>query len=117
MFRNRSKVLFACAVLASAYVIYLISYFGNAMGNISSSEELGGAIATALVTPHMLMVGLGALFTWLGFLTKKSWAALVGSILYCVAGLIFLLYFIFCIPLIILGFIGYSNQKKLQNVN
>jgi len=113
MFKNRSKVLFVCSILATIYVIYLICYFGNAMGDLNSGEEIGGAIATALVTPHMVVVGIGAIFSWLGFFLKKSWGALVGAILYCVGALLFLVYAIFCIPLIVLGFVGYSKQKKL----
>lgn len=114
MFKNRSKVLFVCAVLATIYVIYLICYFGGSMGNLNSSEEIGGAIATALVTPHMTVVGIGAIFSWIGFIGRKSWGALVGAILYCVSALLFIIYAIYSIPLIILGFVGYSNQKKIN---
>lgn len=117
MFKNRSKVLFGCALLATIYVIYLISYFGSAMGDMNSGEEIGGAIATALVTPHMIVVGIGAIFSWLGFFLRKSWAALVGAILYCVGALLFMLYAMFCIPLVILGFVGYSKQKKIMKNN
>ncbi|MBQ4634209.1 MAG: hypothetical protein IJB71_02545 [Bacilli bacterium] len=114
MFKNRSKALFVGTVLATIYVAYLIIYFGTSMGDLNSSEEFGGAIATALVTPHMLVIGLGAMFSWLGFFSKKTWAALVGAILYCVGALLFILYTLYCVPLIILGFIGYSKQKKIN---
>lgn len=118
MFKNRSKVLFICALISSLYVTYLMNYFGSSMGNMDSAEEISGAIATALVTPHMTIIGLGAIFSWLGFFLKKPWGALVGAILYCVGALIFMLYAVFCVPLIILGFIGYSKQKKLiKNAN
>ena len=113
MFKNRSKILFVCALLATLYVIYLISYFTSSVGDMNSSEEIGGAIATALVTPHIVIMGLGAIFSWLGFFLRKSWGALVGAILYCVGALMFILYAVFCIPLIVLGFIGYSKLKKL----
>lgn len=113
MFKNRSKALFICALLATIYVIYLIIYFGTAMGDLKSSEEIGGAIATALVTPHMVVMGVGAIFSWLGFFTKKPWSALVGAILYCVGALLFIVYAIYCIPMIVLGFVGYSKQKKI----
>ncbi len=113
MFEKRSKVLFICALLATFYVIYLICYFGGSMTSSDSTEAIGGAIATALVTPHMVLVGLGAIFSWLGFFLKKPWGALVGAILYCVGALVFIVYAMFCIPLIILGFVGYSKQKKL----
>lgn len=117
MFKNRSKVLFVTALMATLYVIYLVSYFTNGMGDLNSSEEVGGALATALVTPHIIIMGLGAIFSWIGFFLKKSWGALVGAILYSVGALAFMLYIIFCIPLIILGFVGYAKQKKISNTN
>lgn len=115
MFKERSKALFICSILATIYTIYLIFYFGGSMMTDDSTEAISGAIATALVTPHMVMIGLGTIFSWLGFFLKKSWAALAGAVLYCVGALIFILYAVFCIPLIILGFVGFSNQKKLIN--
>ena len=114
MFNKRSKLLFVTSLLASLYVLYLISYFGGAMGDLNSADEIGGAIATALVTPHMVVLGVGAIFSWIGFFSRKSWAVLTSAILYCVGALLFLLYIIFCLPLIILGFISYSKQKKIN---
>lgn len=113
MFKNRSKMLFVASLLATIYVIYLISYFTGSMMSGDTAEAVGGAIATALVTPHMIIIGLGAIFGWLGFFLRKTWAALVGAILYCVGALFFLLYAMFCIPLIVFGFIGYAKQKKI----
>lgn len=114
MFKNRSKALFICALLATAYSIFLMTYFGSSMTSSDSTEAIGGAIATALVTPHMVVVTLGAIFSWLGFFLRKSGFALVGAILYCVGAVLFLMYAMFCIPLIIMGFVGYSKQKKLS---
>lgn len=113
MFRGRSKILFVCAVLATAYVVYLIVYFGGSMGELNTSEEIGGAMATALVTPHIICMGLGAVFSWIGFFLRKPWGALTGAILYCVGALIFIMYAPLCIPMIVLGFIGFANQRKL----
>ena len=115
MFEKRSKALFAGAFIATIYVVYLVCYFSGAMGNLDSAEEVGGAIATALVTPHMVVIGAGAVFAWIGFGTRKTWAALTGAILYCVGALLFVMYALFCIPIIILGFVGYSKQKKINN--
>ena len=115
MFKNRSKVLFVCNILATIYVIYLLCYFLGSTASSDSTEALGGAIATAIVMPHMFLMLLGAIFGWLGFCMRKNWGALVGAILYCVGAFMFLLYAMFSIPIIILGFIGYSNQKKLND--
>jgi len=121
MFKNRSKVLFVTAILATLYVIYLVMYFGGSIMSNDSSEAIGGAIATALIMPHMFLTGLGAIFSWVGFATRKSWAALAGAILYSVGAALFVLYIMFSLPLIILGFVGYSKQKKinqlLNNIN
>ncbi|MFA6809217.1 MAG: hypothetical protein WCR27_09530 [Eubacteriales bacterium] len=114
MFKNRSKVLFICAILGTIYTVYLIVYFAGTMGDLNSTDELGGALATALVMPHMVAMALGTIFSWLGFFLKKSWAALVGAILYCVAAVVFIMYAMFCIPMIVLGFIGFVKQKKMQ---
>ena len=114
MFKGRSKVLFVANVLATLYVIYLVTHFGSAVTADDTAEAIGGAIATALVTPHMVVTAIGAVFGWLGFFTKKSWGALVAAILYCVGGLLFLMYVMFSVPLLILGFVGYSKQNKIN---
>ena len=114
MFQERSKVLFVCNILATLYAIYLIVYFAGVNTDVKDdAEALGGAIATALVTPHIIMITLGAIFGWIGFALKKSWGALVSAILYCVAFVLFFVYFMFTIPLIVLGFVGYTKQKQL----
>lgn len=112
MFKKRSKTLFIGTALATIYIIYLINYFGGIMGDLNSADELGGAIAATLVTPHIIAITLGTIFSWIGFFLRKSWAALVGAILYCLGALLFMMYMPFCIPIIILGFIGYAKQKK-----
>ena len=113
----RSKILFIASTLATLYTVYLISYFGGGTLNADGAEAVGGAIATALVTPHMIMFLIGAIFGWIGFLAKKSWAALVAAILYSVGTLFFLMYAMFGIPILVFGFIGYSKQKKLNLQN
>lgn len=110
----RSKILLVANILATLYTVYLITYFGGGTLNADGAEAVGGAIATALVTPHMIMFLIGAIFGWLGFFVKKSWAALVAAILYSVGTLFFLMYAMFGIPILVFGFIGYSKQKKLN---
>lgn len=113
----RSKILFLANILATLYTVYLISYFSGTTLNADGAEAIGGAIATALVTPHMIMFLIGVIFGWIGFLAKKSWAALVAAILYSVGTLFFLVYAMFGVPILIFGFIGYSKQKKLNSQN
>ncbi len=114
MEKRRSKVLLVATALATVYVVYLITYFFGTTANAEGAEALGGAIATALVMPHMIMFLVGAVFGWIGVFARKSWAALVGAILYSCGTLFFLMYAMFGVPILILGFIGYSKQKKLN---
>lgn len=115
--KNRSKILAIATILATAYTVYLFCYFLGGLSAASGSEAIGGAIATALVAPHAITFLIGAIFGWLGFLLKKSWAALVAAILYSVATLLFLAYAMFGAPILILGFIGYAKQKKINKIN
>jgi len=113
----RSKILFVASTLATLYTIYLSTYFGGGTLNADGAEAVGSAIATALVTPHMIMFLIGAVFGWIGFLAKKAWAALVAAILYSAGTLFFLMYAMFGIPILVFGFVGYSKQKKLNSKN
>ncbi|MDE6150221.1 MAG: hypothetical protein K2F81_09080 [Ruminococcus sp.] len=115
MFKQRSKMLFVTSVLSLAYAIYIISYVVKANSDAAdAAEKVGSALATAMLTPHMVMMILGAIFCWLGFFLKANWGALVGAILFCV-GLVFMpIYFMFSVPLLIFGFISFSNQKKIN---
>lgn len=113
--KKRSVLLGIVTALATAYAVYLFIHFvGGTASAGSDAEMLGGAIATALVMPHAILFLIGAVFGWLGWLLKKSWAALVAAILYSVGTLFFLAYFMFGVPLLIMGFVGYANQKKIN---
>ncbi len=115
---RRSKLLLISAIIGTAYIIYLISYFAGGLSNASgTSEEIGGAIATMLVAPHMVLTGIAVIFNWLGFALKAKWAALVAGILYAVAMVLFIMYFMFVVIEMILCFIAYAKMKKAEAGN
>lgn len=113
---RRSKCLIVATALATIYVVYLMSHFFGGVATSEGAEAIGGAIATALVMPHMISFLVGAIFGWIGVLTTKSWAALVGAIMYAVGTLLFLTYFMFGVPILVLGFVGYAKQKSLNRI-
>ena len=113
--KKRSVCLLITTLLASFYAIYLLIYFsGGVAPSADTSEAIGGAIATALVLPHMILFLAGAIFSWIGYFLRANWGALVAAILYSVGTLFFLAYFMFGVPLLVLGFISYAKQKKLN---
>ena len=115
--KNRSKMLAVATILGTAYAIYLVCYFVGWTATSDGVDALAGAIATALVMPHMILFLIGAVFGWIGLFFKKSWSALVSAILYSAGTLFFLAYAMFGVPILILGFVGYAKQKKLNKIN
>ncbi len=113
---KRRVSLLIAALLGTAYLVYLISYFLGTVNapSTDSATQAGGLIATALVTPHIICVALSVVFGWLAWTLKMAGFALVAGILYCVAGVIFLMYFPFVIIQMILSFVGYAKTKKAK---
>ncbi len=115
--RKRSIILLIATLLSTIYTIFLCSYFFGGVANSEGAEQVGGAIATALVMPHMIMFAIGAVFGFIAYFCKAAWSALVAAILYSVGTLFFLMYAMFGIPILVFGFIGFVNQKKLNKAN
>lgn len=115
---KRSKALLISAILGSLYSVYLIVYFsGSIFGSEGGAELAGIAIATALVTPHIILVVLATIFNWVGYFSNKRGFALTGGILYSVGGAIFIMYIMFVVPSIVLSFVGYSKLKTIIKLN
>lgn len=111
--KNLNKCLLVSFVLGIIYAIYIVAYFGGAVGDSEGAEQVGAAFATALVTPHMICTILAVIFNGLGLFMNKRGFALTGAILYAVAIVMFIPYFMFVIIQMILSFVGFA---KLKNV-
>lgn len=112
---EKSKAAITGGILGGIYTIYLIMNFGSSIaGSSNNAEALGGAIAGALVMPHMILVLLGSVFTIIGGLKNKAGFALAGGILFSVGAAAFFMYAIFVVPMIVLSFVGYSKIKKIK---
>ncbi len=109
---KKSKLLLAAAIIGTLYLIYLITYFTGGITSSEGAEALGAGLATALVTPHMVCVGIAALFNWLGWALKARWAALVAGIMYAVSMVCMFLYAIFVVLEMIFCFVAFAKMKK-----
>ncbi|WP_034868339.1 hypothetical protein [Clostridium lundense] len=115
---KRSKALLISAILGTLYSLYLISHFASEMfGSKGGAELAGAALATALVTPHMILVVLATIFNWVGYFSNKRGFALTGGILYSVGGVVFIIYIMFVIPSMVLSFVGYGKLKNIIEIN
>lgn len=111
--QKKSIPLLISWIIGSAYAVYLPAYFGSTIGgSTDTAEAVGASIAAALVTPHIICVCLAVIFNILSWAANIRWAALCGGILYSVALVLFLPYFLFVVAEIVLFFIGFAKMKK-----
>lgn len=115
--KNRNKLALISWILSLLYLIYLISYFSSGVGNTTGAEQAGAAIATALVVPHMLAVGIGLIFNMLGYFLNNRAFVLVGAILYSVSILLFIMYFMFVIIQMTLSYVAFAKMKNTADGN
>lgn len=113
-FKNHSKMVLVSTILVSLYAIYLMSYFYGGVANSNGDEQVAGAIATALVTPHMILIVLGAVFSIVALFANKNWAAITSCVLVFVSTLLMPVYFMFTIPLGIVGIIAIVCLNKFN---
>lgn len=115
MFKNRSVTAFIAIVLALAYAIYCSAYTSTAGQNAGSSAEAAGqVIAALLVIPHLIITWVGVILGIIGFFVRSTGLLLTAAILFACGMFFFLLWGWMLIPSIVLGFIGYVQQKKIK---
>lgn len=114
MKKKHSKALLVGAILGTIYSIYIIMYFTGAVGGSEGTEQIGAALATAMVMPHLLLVVLATIFNWVAYFTNKRGFALTAGILFSVGAVLFIIYALFVVPSLVLSFVGFSNLKKIN---
>ena len=111
--KKLNKLLLISFILGALYMVYSIVYWSGASSNTAdTAEQLGSAIATAIVMPHLVVTFLAVVFNALGLFMHKRGFALTGAILYAVAMALFPFYFFFVIVQMILSFVGFAKLPK-----
>ena len=113
MKQKLSKCLLISFILGVLYLIYSATYWSGAAGSgVSTAEQIGSGLATAIVMPHLVFTALAVIFNALGLFMRKRGFALTGAILYTVALVLFPVYFMFVVIQMILSYIGFAKMKK-----
>lgn len=114
-FKNHSKMVLVSTILVSLYAIFLLSWFyGGIVNSNSAGEALGGMFATAIVTPHMIAIIVGAVFSAVALFANKNWVAITSCVIVFVSTLLLPLYCIVTIPLGIIGIIACVCLNKFN---
>ena len=112
MKEKRSKLALIGLVMTGIYLIYLITHFAGANTEaMSDGEQVGAALATMVVLPHTVLVFLGAVFNGLGYFLRKRAFILTAGILYAVALVAFVPYFMFIVVQMVLMFVAFSKMR------
>ena len=106
--KKGSVLLLISLIIGVAYAAYSLSYWFGDGGAATSS--VGGALATALVGPHLAVMFVAVVFNALAFFVHKSVFALVAGILYAVSMVLFIGYFMFVVLEMILCFVAYARM-------
>ncbi len=111
--KDKNKLLLVSLVLGAAYMIYSIVYWSGVGSDAATDAEAAGtALATMLVMPHLVCTFVAVVFNALGLFMNKRGFALVGAILYAVAMVLFVAYFMFVVVEMVLSFVAFAQMKK-----
>jgi hypothetical protein len=112
LFKNVSKPLLDSTLIGTIYLVYLIiSYTKIDLGD--DSESTFYLLLMTLVKPHLYLTIFGVFLSFLSIILKNHNLALLATFILLLAALAFVLYAIFLLPAIVMGFIGARNQKRI----
>ena len=122
---RRSKVVLVFAVLSAAYTVVLSVLWSSAQSTLTELFEtdpllaglgtVAGGLASIVLLPHFISVVFGSILAVVGFLTRNDGFVLAAATLLSVAVAMFFLSGLLLLPVVILGFIGYANQRRLND--
>ena len=121
---RRSKVVLVFAILSVIYTVVLSVLWSTAQSTLTQLFDtdpwlaglgtVAGGVASIVLLPHFLSAVFGSILAVVGFLTRNDGFVLASATLFSIAVAMFFLSGVFLLPVVILGFIGYANQRRLN---
>ena len=121
---RRSKGALVFAALSTAYTVALVVVWWSSQSALTElfatdpfSAGLGtvaGGVASVVLLPHFVSAVFGSVLAVVGFLTRNDGLILAAAVLLSVAVAMFVLSGLLLVPVVIVGFIGYSRQRRLN---
>ena len=105
--KRRSIILLLASLVATACFAYVVSYMSGV-----NTGETGAAIAMAMATPSVICSGIGTLFCWIGWFSRRRGFALTAGILFAVAMVLMIPWLMFNVIQMVLAFIAFATMKK-----
>jgi hypothetical protein len=121
---RRSKVVLVFALLSAVYTVVLSVVWSRAQSVLTELfmtdpflaglGTVAGGVASIVLLPHFISTVFGSILAVVGFLTRNDGFVLAAAILFSVAVAMFFLSGLILVPVVIMGFIGYANQRRLN---
>jgi hypothetical protein len=121
---RRSKVVLVFALLSAVYTVVLSVVWSRAQSALTELfmtdpflaglGTVAGGVASIVLLPHFISTVFGSILAVVGFLTRNDGFVLAAAILFSVAVAMFFLSGLILVPVVIMGFIGYANQRRLN---
>ena len=122
---RRSKVVLVFALLSVIYTVALSILWSNAQSTLTQLFEtdpvlaglgtVAGGLASIVLLPHFISAVFGSILAVVGFLSRNDGFVLASATLFSVAVAMFFLSGLLLLPVVILGFIGHANQRRLND--
>ena len=121
---RRSKVVLVFALLSVTYTVVLSVLWSTAQSTLTQLFDtdpwlaglgtVAGGVASIVLLPHFISTVFGSILAVVGFLTRNDGFVLAAATLLSIAVAMFFLSGVFLLPVVVLGFIGYANQRRLN---
>lgn len=105
---KKSKLLLVSWVLTALYFIYIIIFLASSLTSTTGLEQASASLATFILVPHILSVGVALAFNFFAWQNSKKGFAITAAILYIVSIVFMPVYFMFVTIQTVLCFIGAS---------
>ena len=123
---RRSKVVLVFALLSVIYTVALSVLWSSAQSTLTELFEtdpwlaglgtVASGVASIVLLPHFISAVFGSILAIVGFLTRNDGFILAAATLFSVAVAMFFLSGLLLLPVVVLGFIGYANQRRLNGI-
>ena len=121
---RRSTVALFFAVLGALYSVVVTILWSRAQSALTELfltdpwlagfGTVAGGVASVVLLPHYISAVFASVLGVVGFFTRNDGFILAAAILFTVAVAMFFLSALVLLPIVIVGFIGYANQRRLN---
>jgi|AntAceMinimDraft_12_1070368.scaffolds.fasta_scaffold113519_2 hypothetical protein len=113
--KSRPIISLITILLGLGYAVLISTSIGTAFDETAAqgdAEAVGAGLGVLLLLPHIILTWLAVVFNLLGYFTKVPGFTLTAAIIYSVAAALGFVNIVFLIPIVVLAFISWVQEKK-----